>query len=152
MTATTTSSQPLTVLLVEDDDIDAMAVTRMFRKVPGEIPITVQRAVNGADGLAQLRQLVSDRAGPLMVLLDINMPLLNGHEFLSAVRADKALESTIVFILTTSIDPKDVENAYRSHVAGYLPKTANPKAGAKVGQLLREYADAVLFPMPRAIQ
>ena len=107
------------ILLVEDDDVDVMQVRRAFTKRNIKNPLYV-----AGDGLAALELLRSDtfKTLPKVVLLDINMPRMNGIEFLREVRKDPRLQQLYIFVLTTSADDKDVINAYKFNVAGYILK------------------------------
>lgn len=120
------STAPLNVLLVEDDEIDVEAVQRAFREQKILNPIHVAR--DGVEGLEIMRGENGREKikTPYLVLLDINMPRMNGFEFLDAVRADPILNKTIIFVLTTSSDDEDKMRAYERHVAGYIVKS---KAG-----------------------
>jgi CheY-like chemotaxis protein len=108
----------LQVLLVDDDEVDVMTVRRAFEKNHMTNPVFV--ASNGIEALELLR---SGKIGPRrIVLLDLNMPKMNGIEFLAALRADPALTSTAVVVLTTSNEERDKVSAWSKHVAGYLVK------------------------------
>jgi CheY-like chemotaxis protein len=117
-----TRNDELTIVLVEDDSVDAEAVIRAFRK--RRIANRIVWAADGLDGLAVLRGESPGRvvARPFVILLDLNMPRMNGIEFLCALRGDPALRDSIVFVLTTSRDERDVVAAYERNVAGYLVK------------------------------
>jgi CheY-like chemotaxis protein len=109
----------LNILLVEDDDVDVMNVRRAFQRAHVSNPLHV--ASNGLEALDMLRgdTIPLDRR---LVLLDLNMPRMNGIEFLRAVRADASLRSLPVVVLTTSNDERDKVDAYNLNVAGYLLK------------------------------
>ncbi|HEY7878162.1 MAG: response regulator [Gemmatimonadales bacterium] len=109
----------LNILLVEDDDVDVMNVRRAFQRAHVSNPLHV--ASNGLEALALLRgnTIPLDRR---LVLLDLNMPRMNGIEFLRAIRADEELRSLPVVVLTTSNDERDKVDAYNLNVAGYLLK------------------------------
>ncbi len=109
----------LNILLVEDDDVDVMNVRRAFQRAHVSNPLHV--ASNGLEALDMLRgdSIPLDRR---LVLLDLNMPRMNGIEFLRVVRADAALRSLPVVVLTTSNDERDKVDAYNLNVAGYLLK------------------------------
>ena len=113
------ADRKLNVLLVDDDELDVMNVQRAFRKNNIQSPLTV--AHDGLEGLARLRD-GSVPAGRRLVLLDLNMPRMNGIEFLRELRADPALRSTSVVVLTTSGEDRDRVEAYDLNVAGYLIK------------------------------
>ena len=109
----------LNILLVEDDQVDVMNVKRAFDRNRISNPLFV-----AGDGVAALEML---RAGKVpgerrLVLLDLNMPRMNGIEFLRELRADKDLHLTPVVVLTTSDDERDKIDAYNLNVAGYLLK------------------------------
>jgi len=109
----------LNILLVEDDDVDVMNVRRAFQRAHVSNPLHV--ASNGLEALDMLRG-DSIPLGRRLVLLDLNMPRMNGIEFLREVRADTELRSLPVVVLTTSNDERDKVDAYNLNVAGYLLK------------------------------
>ena len=110
------------ILLVEDDEVDVMKVRRAFKKIG--IDNRLYHAGDGRHALEMLRA-TGEQALPVMpkiVLLDINMPRMNGIEFLREVRADEKFKQLIVFVLTTSSSHEDVTDAYALNVAGYIVK------------------------------
>ena len=109
----------LNIVLVEDDEVDVMNVRRAFKK--GNISNPLFVAGNGLEALELLRGDTVPRSRRL-VLLDLNMPRMNGIEFLRALRADPELSPTPVVVLTTSDAERDRVEAYNLHVAGYLLK------------------------------
>ena len=120
-----------TFLLVEDNDLDVENIERGFSRLGIANPVV--RVKNGLDALDVLR----GRAGrgpldrPYVVLLDLNMPKMNGIEFLEELRGDGRLADTPVFVLTTSEHPQDVEAAHRHNVSGYIYcETAQQSANA----------------------
>lgn len=136
---------PLNILLVEDDDVAAEAVVRSFRKANLQFPITL--AEDGDIALNILRGKHERRIEkPLLVLLDLNMPHLNGFEFLEILRGDEALKDTVIFILTTSTDDKDLIRAYNENVAGYMIKSAVGPMFSKLTALMESYCEAVRLP------
>jgi CheY-like chemotaxis protein len=112
-------SRLLNILLVEDDDIDVMNVQRAFQKSHIMNPLFV--AGNGVEALEMLRGGEIPR-GRRLVLLDLNMPKMNGIELLRELRNDAELHATPVVVLTTSNDDRDKIEAYNLNVAGYLVK------------------------------
>ena len=109
----------LNILLVEDDQVDVMNVKRAFDRNRIANPLFV--AGDGLEALEMLRSGNIPRERRL-VLLDLNMPRMNGIEFLRELRADEDLQLTPVVVLTTSDDERDKINAYNLNVAGYLLK------------------------------
>ena len=111
------------ILLVDDDEVDCMNVQRAFKKSNISNPLSI--AHNGVEGLDMLRGTNGiERIDPIprIILLDINMPKMNGLEFLKELRADKELHTISVFVMTTSNDDKDRFEAYNYNVAGYIVK------------------------------
>jgi CheY-like chemotaxis protein len=109
----------LNIVLVEDDEVDVMNVQRAFEKA--NIPRPFLRAADGVEALDLLRA----DSTPLerrLVLLDLNLPRMNGIEFLRELRADTQLRRTSVVVLTTSNDEQDKLDAFDLNVAGYLLK------------------------------
>ena len=113
------SDRVLNILLVEDDEVDVMNVRRAFERNNVSNPLFV--AGNGLEALSMLRsdEIPKERR---LILLDLNMPKMNGIEFLQALRADPELAALPVVVLTTSNDDQDKIDAYNLNVAGYLLK------------------------------
>ncbi len=122
MTMTVSDAHTINILLVEDDDGDAKAVERAFRKAKIGNPII--RAVDGINALEFLRGANGKEKirSPYLMLVDLNMPRMNGLQLLKAVREDKDLRSAIAFILTTSKREEDKAAAYDFNAAGYIVK------------------------------
>jgi len=106
------------ILLVEDDQVDAMTVSRALK----EINVTNQLAIvkNGEDALEYLSNKSNER--PCIILLDLNMPKMNGIEFLKVARKKELLNGTPVVVLTTSKADQDRLDSFRLNVAGYMVK------------------------------
>lgn len=120
MTATAEGNL-VNILLVDDDDGDAKGVIRAFEKARIANPIV--RAVDGMQALEMLRSPERPFSRQSLILLvDINMPRMNGHEFVSELRNDERFRKMIVFMLTTSNDRSDLDRAYDNNVAGYILK------------------------------
>lgn len=136
------TSEDLEILIVDDDMVDAMAIQRAFRKRQIINPIVHKR--DGVEGLAYLEQRKSNK--PIIVLLDIHMPKMNGFEFLMALRGHEKLRDTIVFMLTTSMSDDDINKAYKSNVAGYLAKDQVGKDFEKLITMLNGYWRVVHVP------
>jgi CheY-like chemotaxis protein len=106
------------ILLVEDDEVDIMNVQRAFKKNSIQNPLFIAR--NGMEALEMLRN--QEIPLPQIIILDLNMPKMNGLEFLTEVRKDEDLRHISVFVMTTSNDDTDKLNAYNLNVAGYILK------------------------------
>ncbi len=106
------------VLLVEDDTVDAMTVRRAFRDLKVTNPLV--HALDGEEALALLRDGADKK--PCLILLDLNMPKMNGIEFLGIIKADAGLKKIPVVVLTTSSEERDVVESFRLSVAGYIIK------------------------------
>jgi CheY-like chemotaxis protein len=111
------------VLLVEDDSIDAMTVRRAFKDL--KLSNELIHRINGEEALEYLGQ--PDAEMPCVILLDLNMPRMNGIEFLNVVKQDKQLKSIPVIVLTTSNEECDVLESFRMCVAGYIVKPVDYK-------------------------
>ena len=133
----------LNILLVEDDEVDVMNVRRAFKKNNICNPLWV--AGNGLDGLEMLRSgdMPRDRR---LVLLDLNMPRMNGIEFLRELRADPDLRSVPVVVLTTSDDERDRVEAYNLNVAGYILKPVTLMNFVEAMATLNKYWSLVELP------
>jgi len=139
-------TETLNILLVEDDDVAAESVVRSLKQMGVRYPV-----VWVEDGLAALAVLRGQDPArrmhrPLVTLLDLNMPRMNGFEFLKALRADPDLRDEIVFVLTTSDADTDRTRAYHEQIAGYMVKSAVGPQFSKLVQLLLSYEAAVTLP------
>jgi CheY-like chemotaxis protein len=138
--------KPLTILLVDDDDGDAKAVQRAFASANIANPII--RAIDGLDALDILRGQngrVKPNA-PHIMLVDLNMPRMNGIELVRALRADQALQRSVVFMLTTSKRDEDMAAAYDLNVAGYIVKEVAGDDFLRLVRLLDSYMRIVELP------
>ncbi|MBF0374112.1 MAG: response regulator [Alphaproteobacteria bacterium] len=115
-----TEDDPFQVLLVEDDPADAGLVKAAL--AAGRFYCAVDHARDGRQALERLEQAVERGCLPDLVLLDINMPRMNGHEVLAAIKANPALGKLPVVMLTTSEVERDVQAAYRAGAAGFVTK------------------------------
>ena len=133
----------LQILLVEDDAVDVMNVQRAFKKTQAVNSLFV--AGNGLEGLRMLRDGTVP-ASRRLVLLDLNMPKMNGIEFLREVRTDPALHATSVVVLTTSNEDRDKTEAYSLNVAGYLLKPVTLSNFVELMAALNQYWTLVELP------
>ncbi len=140
------SSDRVTVLLVEDDDVDAEAVIRSIRR--SQVPVDVVWVEDGVEALEVLRGEHSTQQveRPVIVLLDLNMPRMDGFEFLHALRSDPVLRDLVVFVLSTSAADADRTRAYHENIAGYLVKSSVGPQFSRLARMLLSYQTAVSFP------
>ena len=133
-----------TVLLVEDDAIDAMTVQRAFKDLKLTNPLA--HVTNGEEALDYLK----DPANPLpcVILLDLNMPRMNGVEFLRVVKGDPDLRRVPVVVLTTSTEDSDVIDSYRLCVAGYIVKPVDYKKFVEAIRTIDLYWTISELPSP----
>jgi CheY-like chemotaxis protein len=106
------------IMLVEDDEIDRMTVERALKEIHVTNPLICTS--NGEQALEHLRDESNPRPG--IILLDLNMPKMNGVEFLKVAKADEDLKRIPVIVLTTSKDEQDRVNTFDLGVAGYMIK------------------------------
>ncbi len=123
------------VLLVEDDSIDAMTVRRAFRDLKVANPL--KHTINGEEALAYLQDEANDK--PCVILLDLNMPKMNGAEFLKVAKADPVLRKIPVIVLTTSSEERDVVESFRLSVAGYIIKPVDYRKFVEAIQTIDMY-------------
>jgi len=137
---------PLTVLLVEDDDVAAESVVRSLNRVG--CSFLVVWAEDGAVALDILRGNDPQRRvpRPRVVLLDLNMPRMDGFEFLKHLRADAQLRDDVVFVLSTSDADTDRTRAYHENIAGYMVKAAVGPQFSRLANLLVGYQSAINLP------
>ncbi|MDO9021254.1 MAG: response regulator [Deltaproteobacteria bacterium] len=134
------------VLLVEDNVIEHEAVRRAFTRERIGNPLAA--ATDGIEALALLRGTggVEALPRPYLILLDLNMPRMNGLEFLTELRADPDLKDSIVFVLTTSRSDEDRVASYNLNVAGYIVKSDVGPGFVRLIGLLDHYWRVVEFP------
>lgn len=140
------NTNTVSILLIEDDDIDAEAIQRAFKKKNIANPII--RVGDGIEALECLREQSEGKklSPPYIILLDINMPRMNGHEFLQEIRKDKTLHDCVVFVLTTSDSDRDIDQAYAQNVAGYIVKSRVGDGFANLVGLVEHYWRYVELP------
>ena len=132
----------VTVLLVEDDDVDAHGIQREFAKAKIGNPLV--RAKDGLEALELLRDNAVSK--PYIILLDLQMPRMNGLEFLQALRADPDLHKSVVFVLTTSNSEESITASYEKHVAGYCLKDDPGNSFLQIIKMLDGYWRVVCLP------
>ncbi|MDM4014808.1 response regulator [Roseiconus lacunae] len=130
------------IVLVEDDDLDVECFQRGIRK-ESLAETEVVRASEGREALHTLRSILKqDPATNLVVVLDLNMPGMNGLEFLAEMRRDSMLRHLVVFVLTSSEHRSDVVKAYSLGVSGYSSK----EKVNKFVRFLKEFFSVAILP------
>ncbi len=114
--------KPAHILLVEDNEGDIVLTIEAFDESKLQTHISV--AKNGKEAIDFLfkRGLFSDVKTPDLILLDINIPIFNGHEVLEKIKSDPDLKKIPVIMLTTSSNQKDIDKAYEMHANSYVKK------------------------------
>jgi two-component system, chemotaxis family, response regulator Rcp1 len=110
------------VLLVEDNEDDVLLTKHAFRSLP--FVVDLQVASDGLKAISMLRREppYGDSSSPHLILLDLNMPKMDGRQLLVALKNDERLKHTPTIILSTSASDDDVWNAYRNHASAYMTK------------------------------
>ncbi|WP_323766495.1 response regulator [Antarctobacter sp.] len=137
-------SRQMNILLVEDNSLDAMMVQRALAKIASNAVTT--RAEDGVEALEIINS--GELSGPFFVLLDINMPRMNGHEFLKEFRTTSAASDSVVFMFTTSDSPQDIAKAYRQRANGYIVKPHNREDMKKKMSTLQGFWTICEPPVP----
>ncbi len=136
------------ILLVEDNPADVRLVREALTE--GDVQVDLHWSATGEDALHYLRHTglhASAQATPDLVLLDLNLPGLNGQEVLTAIKSDPALLRIPVVVLTSSANPADVHAAYGKHANAYLVKPQDyDEFLTLVGSIRNYWLTSVLLP------
>jgi CheY-like chemotaxis protein len=122
-------------MLVEDDTVDAMTVKRALKDLKVLNPLV--RAGNGEEALVYLRD--DNNVKPCVILLDLNMPKMNGIEFLKVAKADEKLRRIPAIVLTTSKDDQDRIQTFQFNVAGFIVKPVDYKKFVDAVRIINLY-------------
>lgn len=131
-----------TILVVEDDDVDFKLLQRSFAR--HKISNVIVRAKDGLDALEKIENGEVEK--PFFVLLDLNMPRMNGQEFLSEIRSRPEHADTVIFLVTTSKDEEDVRRGFSKHAAGYFLKDNMDGSLDKIVEVIGGYWQIVVLP------
>ena len=123
------------ILLVEDDHVDVMTVMRALKEIHVTSPVV--NLENGEEALKYLRD--PNSAKPCIILLDLNMPIMNGIEFLQVEKHDAQLKRIPVVVLTTSDEQQDKVNSFDLGVAGYMAKPVDYRQFVEVMRTIDAY-------------
>ena len=123
------------ILLVEDDQVDTMTVIRALKEIHVTNPLV--HLENGEEAVNYLRDPQKEK--PCIILLDLNMPVMNGIEFLHVVKNDSKLRCIPVVVLTTSEEQQDKVNSFNLGVAGYMAKPVDYRQFVEVMRSIDAY-------------
>lgn len=123
------------ILLVEDDQVDTMTVIRALKEIHVTNPLV--HLENGEEAVHYLQDPQSEK--PCIILLDLNMPIMNGIEFLHVVKHDDQLKRIPVVVLTTSEEQQDKVNSFNMGVAGYMAKPVDYRQFVEVMRSIDAY-------------
>lgn len=123
------------ILLVEDDQVDTMTVIRALKEI--HVTNRLVHVENGEEAVSYLRDPESEK--PCIILLDLNMPIMNGIEFLQVVKRDDHLKRIPVVVLTTSEEQQDKVNSFNMGVAGYMTKPVDYRQFVEVMRSIDAY-------------
>jgi len=139
----------LEILVVDDDDADALMIEEALDATGGNA--VVQRVVDGREALDYLRRVgpFAQAQRPDLILLDLNMPRMDGRETLAAIKTDDLLKAIPVIILTTSGAAPDIESSYQHRANAYVTKPFGlDDFEATVRQIDRFYREVAVLPPP----
>lgn len=128
--------RPVEVLLVEDNPGDVMLTTEAFEDA--KVAVNLTALMNGQEAIDHLLACPDDEL-PDLVLLDLNLPGVNGHEVLKAIRHTERLRHLPTIIMTTSRSEADVSAAYREMASSYIAKPIDPDEFLRAVKGLEDY-------------
>ncbi|MFC4424957.1 response regulator [Deinococcus navajonensis] len=131
--------KPFTLLLVEDELADVALFQDLLADSVSEVEVV--HVSNGQEALQYLKREDKhlNAIHPDLVVLDLNMPVMNGHEFLAQVKQQPALRSVPVMILSTSDRPDDIQRAYHGYASGYVVKPSSYEEFQRVVKTIEAY-------------
>lgn len=128
-----TTNRP--ILLVEDDQVDTMTVMRALKEIHVTNPVV--HLESGEEALLYLQDPASEK--PCIILLDLNMPIMNGIEFLQVIKHNDQLKRIPVIVLTTSEEQQDKMSSFNLGVAGYVVKPVDYRRFVEVMRSIDAY-------------
>jgi CheY-like chemotaxis protein len=150
--STSPNVTPIELLLIDDDQADIYLAKRAFKKI--ETPVALQVAGHGEEALALLRKEDGHEEArrPDLILLDLNMPRMNGHEFLEQLKADEDLRSIPTIVMSMSESDVDRDKSYRLQASAYISKPIELDAFGRVIQALDDFwFKSVRLPQMREV-
>lgn len=143
------AERPVVILLVEDHQPDRVMTKRVFKK--SRIPNLVYEAVDGVDAMRFLHHEAphQDKPRPDLILLDLNMPRMNGRDVLRAVKSDPNLKTIPIIVLTSSEAEEDIVESYGYHANAYIVKPVTFEEFHKALMMLQDFwMDLTHLPKP----
>ena len=130
---------PIELLLIDDDQADIFLASRALKRCKTRVEIQVAR--NGEEGLAVLRREEGHEGAkrPDLIFLDLNMPRMNGHEFLAAMKADENLKSIPTIVMSMSEDESDIQRSYELQANAYIAKPVELDAFSSIIRLVDDH-------------
>jgi len=123
------------ILLVEDDPVDASAIRRALAET--KVPVAVIQASSAQEALALLHS--PENVRPVLILLDLKMPGINGLAFLQTVKEDPALRDIPIVALTASDRSRDIASSFDLGIAGYMVKSPDFETLARTVRTIQDY-------------
>ena len=138
--------EPVNFLIVDDDNVSVMAIRRSLKKL--NIVNEVHTASDGLQALEILHKALDGNQflPPFIVTLDLNMPRMTGLEFLDEIRQHPNFRKLVVFVLTTSDAPADIDSAYDKNIAGYIVKDNPTESLLNAIVMLKDFSQLVVLP------
>ncbi|WP_319531857.1 response regulator [uncultured Cohaesibacter sp.] len=130
-------------MLVEDDDADIFLVKRALNKHGGSVALQIARDGNEALQLLRSNGYIER---PFVILSDLNMPGMSGYEFIDEVRTDPALKDSVIFVISSSNLPEDINLAYNHFASGYIVKDMEPEKMIRSMNLVFDFCELVQLP------
>lgn len=130
------------LLLVEDDDFDVMFMQRSIKKSSYDVTFVVAR--DGSEAIELLKADVVKR--PYVIVTDINMPGMSGHEMIEEIRSDESLKNSVIFVLSSSELSADIDKAYENNIMGYISKQQSSENVENSIDMLLKYCSHVNLP------
>ncbi len=124
------------ILLVEDDRVDQMTVQRVLKEL--QLSNSLVIANDGEEGLKYLNN--KDNEMPAIILLDLNMPKMNGIEFLNIIKKNNALKNIPVVVLTGSQNEQDTVDSFDLGVTGFMTKPVDSMQLSSFSLLLDSFS------------
>jgi two-component system response regulator len=136
-------ARPLSVLLVEDDPGDVLIAREAM--AAGQLSTTLEVVTDGQEAMAYLRREsgFADATRPDLILLDLNLPRMSGHEVLAEVKSDPGLRRIPVVVLTTSQAHEDIVKSYDLHASVHVSKPVDFDEFADVVKQIDDFFGSV---------